>query len=212
MKQWWNSQAVRINALSLRERLFLFLSLLVICLALADMALLSPAQARHKQAYQALEKQNADLKNSREAMKLLPNSGSAAKVLNEELSAVRRRIDELDQSIGWSTTGPVDAQPLAQVLVHLLRRYEGLSLVSTSSMAAELDDKKMPADAATALPPGFSRQGLALTVSGPYAQLVAYVQTLEAAMPHVRWGTMRLKSEKQPPELKLHLFIVGVTP
>jgi hypothetical protein len=79
-------------------------------------------------------------------------------------------------------------------------------------MATELDDKKMPADAATALPPGFSRQGLALTVSGPYAQLVAYVQTLEAAMPHVRWGTMRLKSEKQPPELKLNLFIVGVTP
>jgi MSHA biogenesis protein MshJ len=132
--------------------------------------------------------------------------------LNDELTAVKIRIEALGQSIAWSTTGPVDAQPLAQVLVHLLRRYEGLTLVSTTSIAAELDDKKMPVDAATALPPGFTRQGLALTVSGPYSQLLAYVQTLEAAMPHVRWGPMRLNSEKQPPELKLHLFIVGVTP
>lgn len=212
MKQWWTTQAARINALSLRERLFFFLSLLVICLALVDMALLSPAQARHKQAHQALEKQNVDLKKSRLAMKLLADSGETAKALNDELTAVKLRIEALDQSIAASTTGPVDAQPLAQVLVHLLRRYEGLTLVSTSSMAGELDDKKMPVDAATALPSGFTRQGLALTVSGPYAQLVAYLQTLEAAMPHVRWGTMRLKSEKQPPELKLHLFIVGVTP
>ena len=212
MNPWWNTQSTRINALSLRERLFLFLSLLVICLALADMALLSPAQARHKQAFQVLEKQNDDLKKSRLAMKLLADSGGAAKALNVELIAVKLRIEALDQSIAWSTTGPVHTQPLAQVLVHLLRRYEGLTLVSTSSIAAELDDKKMPADAATALPPGFTRQGLALTVSGPYSQLLAYVQTLEAAMPHVRWGPMRLNSEKQPPELKLHLFIVGVTP
>ena len=207
MMQGWSLQAARINALSLRERLFLFLSLVLIGLALADMVFLSPAQARHKQAFQLLEKQSADLKQARQAMAGLGDSGRATKALNDELSAVKIRIEALEQSIDQSSTGPPDGQPLGQILVHLLRRYEGLTLVSTSSLAP--NGQKMPADMTSS---GVTRQGLALTVSGPYPQLVSYVLALEAAMPHVRWGTMRLKSEKQPPELMLQLFVVGVAP
>jgi len=212
MSSWWIKQATRINALSLRERLFLFISLLSICFALADMAWLSPAQSSHKQALQKLDKQNEDLKKSTETMKSLGDTGGSVKTLNDELSAVKKQIEQVNQSIGSATTGPIDDKPLAQVLVHLLRRYDGLSLVTTSSMTPELNDKKISADPTGSMPTGLTRQGLELTVSGPYSQLVQYVQTLETAMPHIRWGTMKLKSEKQPPELILQLFIVGVSP
>ena len=47
MKAWWAIQAGRINALSLRERLFLFLSLLVVILAIADVLWLNPAQTAY---------------------------------------------------------------------------------------------------------------------------------------------------------------------
>ena len=212
MSSWWIKQATRINALSLRERLFLFISLLSICLALTDMAWLSPVQSEHKQALQKLDKQNGDFKNSTEAMKSLGDTGGKVKFVNDELSTVKKQIDQVNQSITSATSGPVDDKPLAQILVHLLRRYDGLSLVTTSSMSPELNDKKVSIDTTGAMPSGLTRQGLELTVSGPYSQLVQYVQTLEAAMPHIRWGTMKLKSEKQPPELILQLFIVGVTP
>ena len=33
MKNWWLTQSARINALSLRERVFVFISILVCCLA-----------------------------------------------------------------------------------------------------------------------------------------------------------------------------------
>jgi len=212
MKSWWTQQATRINALSLRERLFLFISLLSICFALVDMAWLSPMQSSHKQALLKLEKQNADLKNSSDAMRALGDAGGTVKTLNDELSTVKKQLEQMNQSIVASTSGPVDDKPLAQVLVHLLRRYDGLSLVTTSSLAPESRDKNISTDATGAVPSGLTRQGLELTVSGPYAQLVQYVQTLEVAMPHVRWGIMKLKSEKQPPELTLQLFLVGVTP
>jgi hypothetical protein len=39
-----------------------------------------------------------------------------------------------------------------------------------------------------------------------------YVKTLETAMPALRWGALTLKSEKQPPELKLQVYVVGVQP
>ncbi len=212
MSSWWIKQATRINALSLRERLFLFISLLTICLALADVAWLSPAQSAHKQALQKLDKQNEDLKKSTETMKSLGDTGGSVKTLNGELSAVKKQIEQVNQSIVSATSGPVDDKPLAQVLVHLLRRYEGLALVTTSSMTPELTDKKISPDTAGSSLSGLTRQGVELTVSGPYSQLVQYVQTLETAMPHIRWGTMKLKSEKQPPELILQLFIVGVSP
>lgn len=212
MSSWWINQATRINALSLRERLFLFISLLCICLALADMAWLSPAQSAHKQALQKLDKQNEDLKKSTVAMKSLGDASGTVKSLNDEMNTVKKQIEQVNQSIVSATSGPVDDKPLAQVLVHLLRRYEGLALVTTSSLAPELTDKKISSDTAGASLSGLTRQGVELTVSGPYSQLVQYVQTLEAAMPHIRWGSMKLKSEKQPPELILQLFIVGVTP
>jgi len=212
MSSWWIKQATRINALSLRERLFLFISLLSICLALADMAWLSPAQSAHKQALQKLDKQNEDLKRATETMKSLGDAPGTVKSLNDEMNTVKKQIELVNQSIGSATTGPVNDKPLAQVLVHLLRRYEGLTLVTTSSMAPELNDKKITADPTGSMPAGLTRQGVELAVSGPYSQLVQYVQTLETVMPHIRWGTMKLKSEKQPPELILQLFIVGVTP
>ena len=49
MKAWWLAQMARIDNLSLRERIFLFLSILVCALALADTLWLSPAQTAHKQ-------------------------------------------------------------------------------------------------------------------------------------------------------------------
>ena len=101
------------------------------------------------------------------------------------------------------------------MLVHLLRRQEGLTLLRTSTLASEAavaGAAQAAGTGAAALPVGFTRQGVELTVSGSYPELTRYVQTLEQALPHVRWGTMKLKSEKMPPELTLQLFLVGVQP
>ena len=212
MNKWWPKQALRINALSLRERLFLFISLIAICWAAVDSVWISPAQSAHKQALLKLEKQSEEFKKTNNAMKALGDTGGPLKTLTLEIDAVGKQIEQVNHLIVASTSGPVADQPLAQVLVHLLRRYEGLSLLKTSSMAPEQGDQKTPTEAASALVPGMTRQGLELTVSGPYAQLVHYLETLEAAMPHIRWGSMTLKSDKQSSELVLQLFIVGVKP
>ena len=60
--------------------------------------------------------------------------------------------------------------------------------------------------------PVLLRRGLELSVSGSYAELVRYVNTLESALPTLRWGTLHLKSAKQPPELTLQVFVVGAPP
>lgn len=219
MKSWWEKQSARIDALSLRERVLLFLSVMACCMALADVVWLSPAQLEHKQLTQHFDRQSAELQRARDALKTAARPVNGAKAVRDEIADVKTRLDTVNQNIKDVLPAATEVAPLAQVLVQFLRRYEGLTLVRTSAVAPEAAAGKV-AQAVGAgagaspgtVPVGLTRQGVELTVSGPYPELTRYVQTLETALPSVRWGTMKLKSEKLPPELTLQLFLVGVQP
>ncbi|MDO8767529.1 MAG: hypothetical protein Q7K57_02255 [Burkholderiaceae bacterium] len=219
MKRWWTSwwakQSVRIDALSLRERVFLFLSVIAGCMALADVAWLSPAQVAHQQLTQRFDKQSAELQRARAELKAVAQPVDTGKAARDEIAAAKIRLESVNQTIKGILPSATQATPLAQVLVHLLRRHEGLTLLRTATLppeAAVAGAAPAVGSGAAALPAGFTRQGVELTVSGSYSELTRYVQTLEKALPQVRWGTMKLKSDKMPPELTLQLFLVGVQP
>jgi len=218
MKRWWETQSARINALSLRERVFLFLSVIAISMALVDGLWLSPAQLAHKQLTQRFDKQSTQLQRARAELQSVARPVDANQALRDEMAAVKISLDTLNQTIKNASSVATEATPLAQVLSHLLRRHEGLTLLRTSTVAPEAAMAKAAqavgavGAGSAVLPVGLTRQGVELTVSGPYPELMRYVQTLENALPHVRWGSMVLKSEKAaktPPELTLQLFLVG---
>lgn len=212
-KNWWGVQAGRVNALSLRERVFLFLSVMACCMALADVLWLSPAQVAHQQLTQRFEKQSAELQRAREELKTVARPVDVGKATRDEIAAIKTQLDSANQMIKEVLPGTAKATPLAQALGHLLRRYPGLTLVRTSAVAPEVSaDKAGSSAGAAALPVGLTGQGIELTVSGAYADLTQFVQTLENEMPQVRWGVMKLKSDKLPAELTLQLFLLGVQP
>ncbi len=212
-KNWWGVQSGRINALSLRERVFSFLTIIACCLALADVLWLSPAQLAHKQLTQRFEKQSAELQRARDELKTVPRSADVGKAARDEMAAVKTQLESVDQSIKAALPSAARVTPLAQALTHLLRRHAGLTLIRTSAVAPEAGAAKTPPAGGTgASAVGLTRQGMELTVSGSYADLTQYVQTLENEMPQVRWGVMKLKSDKLPPELSLQLFLLGVQP
>lgn len=201
----WEKQSARINALSLRERVFLFFTVMACCFGLVDVLWLSPALLAHQQLTQRFEKQSNELRRARDTLKLVTRPGNANQAVRSEIAAVKSRLEAVNQNIKELSSTTTQMTSLAQALVPLLRRHEGLTLVRTASLAPEV-----VADATVA--GALTRQGMELTVSGSYAELTRYLQTLEQALPAVRWGVMRLKADKQPPELTLQLFLVGVQP
>lgn len=218
MKNWWKKQSARIDALSLRERVFLFLAVMAVCLALADLVWLEPAKRVHRQLNQRFDTQSTDLQKSRAELNAVATPLDTSKALKNEIAAAKTRLDEVNKSIKDVLPTTTQSTPLAQVLVHVLRRHEGLTLVSTAALfpeaavAGAAQANLAAGPDAVELPQGLTRQGVELTVSGSYPDLTRYVQTLEKLLPHVRWGTMRLKSEKLPPELTLQLYLIGVEP
>ena len=208
MKQWWQSLAVRIDAMSLRERGFIFLSVILVVLAMADVLWLSPAQTVHRQVVQRNAAQAVELVRLRAEMIAVAQPVDANKSAREALAATQAQLQHVMQDI--KTLAPVaeNGPPLEQVLVQFLRRQPGLTLLSTATLAPEA----ISTSSAGAAVPGLTKRGLELRVAGPYAELNRYVKTLEAALPSLRWGVLTVKKGPQTAELTLQVFVVGVQP
>lgn len=207
LKVWWGIQAARVDALSLRERGFMFVSVIALALALADTLLLSPAQMEHKQITQRFATQSTEANRLREELKSTGQPVDASKLLRDEIAEMDTRIQGINHEITVLAPMAEGGPALEQVLVQFLRRYEGLTLVSVGTL-----NQETAGTSTTVNTTGLSKRGLDLRVSGPYADLVRYVKTLENALPVLRWGTLQLKSEKQPPELRLQVYVLGVQP
>ena len=203
MKRWWLTLSARIDALSLRERAILFASVLLCSLLLADVLWLAPAQTLHRQLTLQFAAQNAQLLKLQEELKSSGGETGPGKLMRDELVQIKSQLLEINQEIAQLPATALDETPLSKVLIHFLRRHEGLSLVRTATLP--VDTKAAAGSAAASLP----RQGLELTVAGPYPELIRYVQTLERLLPALRWGSMRVVSDKQPVLLTLQVSLVG---
>lgn len=216
MKQWWQKQAVRIDALSLRERIFLFLSIMVCCLAAADTFWLSPAQLAYHEATQRFTAQSAELTRMRGELSAMAQPVDANKAVRDDIAAANLRLDAINADIRAVAPLAEGGPAMEQALVQFLRRQEGLTLVSTGTAKTEplvmVKGSATTPTAPAAPEAGVSRRGLELTVSGSYAELVRYVRTLEGALPTLRWGALQISAAKQTPELKVQVYVLGVQP
>ena len=216
MKQQWQTLAARIDALSLRERVFLFLSIIVCCLALADTLWLSPAQVAYKQATQRFAAQTAEVKRLRGELTAVAQPVDASKVVRDDIAAAQLRLDQINAEIKAVAPLAEGGPAIEQTLVQFLRRQEGLTLIGTGTIKQEtvIVSSRVKGDTAAAAdkPPVVSKRGLELKVSGSYAELARYVKTLENALPTLRWGSLQVTAGKEMPELTLQVYVVGVSP
>jgi MSHA biogenesis protein MshJ len=194
----------RIDALSLRERIFLFLSVFVCVLAAADFVWFTPAQTAHKALLQRFAAQSAELDRLRAELAVSAVPNDPAKEARAELQDLGVRLAERNTELAGLAPKDQKGPALEQVLQRMLRRQEGLTLLSLDTLAPE-----GPGSAPNAST-GLSKRGLVLRVAGPYAELVQYVQALETALPGLRWGPMELKTDKRVNELSLQVYAVGV--
>ena len=223
MKKQWQLLALRIDAMQLRERVFLFLAIIIACLALADTVWLTPAQLAHKQTTQRYAAQETEIQRLREELRTVAQPVDASKSVRDEIAAANQQLEAINADIRAVAPLAEGGPDIEQTLVQFMRRQDGLTLISTGTIKQETNVLATPPVtpfAAAATPPApvsadnasvLSRRGLELTVAGSYAELTHYVQTLENALPTLRWGTLQLKTAKGTPEMTLQVYVVGVS-
>jgi MSHA biogenesis protein MshJ len=210
MKTWLEMLASRIDALSLRERAIIFSTALIVLLLVADTLWLSPAQIQQSQAAASVRQQSAELQSLREQLRagmMASTAASPVQLARSELKVVQSRLEAVNRDIAFLSLSSGETDPLSKVLVQFLRRHDGLTLERTATLAPDVGAAKPVRDGAAA--PAVARQGVELTVSGSYLELTRYVQTLERALPTLRWGVMTLTSGKTGSWLTLQVYLVG---
>jgi MSHA biogenesis protein MshJ len=207
MKARWLALAARIDTLSLRERAILFVSVLACLVALADVLWLTPAQNRYKTVQQSFVTQNAEIARLRTELQAAGKPVDQNQAVRDSTAATEAEITGVNQAIATQLALAGAGRALEPVLVQFLRRYDRLSLQDIHT----LKDEGVGAGGLAAVP-GLTRQGLELRIAGPYLELLRFVQNLESALPHLRWGSVQIQAEQQPAQMTLQVYVLGVTP
>lgn len=209
LKARWQVQAKRIDALSLRERVFLFLSIAMVLAALLDQFVISPLSAEQAKLRQNQQRQATELKTLRQQFteaSELNAAGSPQGQLRAALRVAQAETLELDQQLQQRTGLLDNRSQLPEVMGRLLRQHERLTLLKLHT----LDDAALPQPGGTAATASTLKwRGVELQVSGDYLDLMRYLAELETALPSLRWGPLRLSNESGPTQLQLQVFLVG---
>lgn len=185
-----------------RERLLLIGAGVAIAWMLADSLWLTPAfkewtsaRARHTTASAALRRLNDEVAQRGNETR------NAEQQLLGEVTQWRTRVSQTETALREFGGSLVGAAEMVPVLDRLLAQTGGLRLRSMQSLGrSEVGTPAAaPATAAEAKTAGtLYRHGVELIVEGTYADVLAYVQAIEAMPQRVLWGGMQLKVEQHP--------------
>lgn len=200
----WKKQLARIDALSLRERVMLFVSVAFVMVALADTLVWSPAAAQRKSLLAEQAAEAKELATLRQALVDASATSQPDSPRGQMLARIAQSGAELtgvDSQIRESLGDGKRLASLPDLMNQVLRRHERLTLTHLMTTS----DRPASKSGETAL----RWQAVDLGVSGGYPDLVQYLGDLEHALPELRWGPMQINTKQMPPELTVRLFLAG---
>jgi MSHA biogenesis protein MshJ len=227
MKQQWEKFALRIDALSLRERVIVFAAAVMILILLVNSFLLDPQYVRQTALSQQIRQQQsqiADIQNQIQqtvkARELDPDQPERARLrlLNEEAGRMNAALTDLQKRL-------VPPNRMADLLEDVLKRNNKLLLVSLKTLPVTslndiAQDAKTDKGASTQAAPTAEelsgvrtvyKHTVELTVQGSYMDMLAYMRELEALPWELFWGSAQLKVDEYPKAtLTLTLFTLSL--
>ncbi len=240
MKPYWQKLSTRIDAMSLRERVLIFLMAAVILLVLLNLLLLDPQFTRQKQLSQRITGEQAQIAaiQAEIQQKVRAQASDPDVVPRQQLEQARRRAAQLRGELQQTQDALVAPEKMPALLEAILKRDGRLRLVSLKTLpvsdlapSAAADNKAQDAAAsaaaavvavadgaapaaATAADAGIGtvyRHGVEITVAGSYPDMMRYMAELEAMPWQLYWGKAQLRVESWPQaRLTLTLFTLSL--
>ncbi len=204
MKAHWLKLAVRIDALSLRERFMLFIGILAALALLTFQLFISPLMTQQNILVAQLDKKSSDmnLQQAQTNLEMLRRGRDRAKVVAVEMAKAQADIDMIETEIASMAVVPVDAAAISAMYTRILKRSDRVALVSMAQASTE------PVAVANADPN--RRSSIDVTLSGKYQDLVEYLFALEKTLPQARWGGVWVRAEPAPTQVTIRIVMPPV--
>lgn len=198
----------RIDAMSMRERVFMFLSAVAVLAATFDAVLISPLKAERDAQVALRDKEARELATLREQFVQTSRLGLGGdNPAQQRLAAAQQLQQELRQSLAGAVSGTDSNRRLPALLGTLLAQHQHLTLQRLITIT------EAPPHASGVALTGLQWQGVELQISGSYADQMKYLRHLEQAVPGLHWGELKLRSQgtDQPVLVQLRLYLLEST-
>ncbi len=198
MKERWTQLLERIDALELRERALLFITVLFGFGMLWQQLLLGPMEMEQKQMLAQIDRLHQEVdKLDREYQAIIERANHDPDAENRALlSRYQGRDAELEERILDSVAGLIDPKQMARMVEQVLQGRRALTLVSMQSLPAtpllELADEEMMEGE------GIFRHGLRLQLEGDYLAALDYLKALEALPWSLKWDAVEVEMQEYP--------------
>lgn len=202
-----------LNQLSLRERILILLGILSVLYMIWDTFLLIPVQHSHKnltEEHLRIKKQLSDLEvRNILASGLLKNNNKEK--FNTQIEQVKRKINELDQTLKVRLQGRVPDELMSSMLNDVLEKNQGLQLVFIHNLPAEAliqkeGKKELIKEPLQENNPGIFMHSLELQLQGSYLDILDYLIALESMQWKIFWDQVQLKVLEYP-KVKVHIKV-----
>jgi MSHA biogenesis protein MshJ len=195
LKKQFLDFANRIDAMSLRERAMIFITLLVALYFLAVNVLFGPLNVERDRLQQQVSQKRQETQALELQVQALVGTGEhpdAAK--RKKLETLRESLKTMDTDLVRVTAGLVPPKEMTRLIEQMLLKNRGLQVMRVESIPA------------TPLLEGGSgvtgtmvyKHGMHVEVKGGYLEILRYLKSLEALPWKVFWGKATLKTEKYP--------------
>lgn len=213
----------RIDAMTLRERAIIFLTVLVAVYLAADQLALKPMAVERERLQRQLTTKHDQIQSyERQLQVLLTGTDDPASPVAQKIISLQQQLTTLDDILAKSTGGLVSPRDMARLVEEILSRNRQLVVVQLESLtpvpiqeAAAGSGGPAPATAPPQQAPGRAESGLykhgmRIVVKGTYHELLGYLRALEALQWKVFWGKVTLEAQDYPiSQLTLELYTLS---
>lgn len=202
----------KINALTARERMILFVVSLAAAWALLDGVLLGPQRKARQVEEQRLQAARETMLQSQETLTAQAGRPDPDTQARQRLEAARLAFNARMQAAAQLQGRMVAPRDMARVLQGLMASQPGLRLVRLSTAAPEpVGPPPQPGASGTAGDAALYRHGVTLTLAGDYAALTRYLARLEQLPVGFYWARAELDARRHPVlELTLTLHTLSL--
>lgn len=183
-----------VDKLSLRERLLVFATIIMLSGSVWYLSLIEPLTQRAANSQTEIEALQARIQTANRSLEdqVLQISGSGTEY-QDRFSRVQRRIDAINESLGDYATELIDPAEMARVMEGVLREQSKLRLIRIRNLSPEA--LSASADSRTAT---FYKHGLEIEFEGSYKACLDYLQEIENLPWRFYWQVLELEVLEYP--------------
>jgi len=190
-----------VDALTLRERLFVLAAALIVVAGAWEAFLAGPLQVREEIALSKVNSTSLRLAQLDQSVELAAEGIGGGMSNNfDRLNTMRRQVLEGEESVRIFMSDLIDPAQMRYVLEDLIGQQRGLKLISASNIEVRPVIEPDPAAGAASDEAGsmLFRHGLVIEVEGSYLDCLAYLEAIERLPWQLYWGRLNLQTLEHP--------------